>query len=521
MVGANNKTEQFAKATIGTAVTSIGASFAMAGMTTWEAPADPTEKELFYATGRKPFSVRVGDKWVPLQYFGPFALALAIPAAVKHQYADSKTAMTDSEAERLAGIVGGVAKFYGNATYLTGIGNFMQLATGDYDYGFGSNLAFTAGGAIPLSGLVGYVTRAIDPVYRKVDNSTLVSGFMTGLQRNLPVISKELGSYKDIDGNDAMRELSAYIAPYVVGTVKPEYEDLYKMRIHELQANAVDSYNEKKIEEAAKGGGELPELKSANGSKLSSTDSGFGERLEKKLMGDSKVNENLAEGIQEKEKRTGDFKYLKKLMEEKDKLGLDEEMIGDEFARKDIAAEDLVYDDKTLLEDELQMEQVTYDIEGLEGDDLMSTLISMRHTSEGSRKMLLTDTLIGKMVKAGQLDDATGDYLKTVKYNSETGEIETIAGAGGGGGGKGKKADLTFDQIDFSVPQQKPFQFGEVPGVSDLSVALPKARKVKLEIPKMKSSDFLGNSNAKNLVSPKIPKIRPMATRLNSLGSNT
>jgi len=231
--GAVNKQEQLAKAMIGSIVTAVGAKVALDGRTTWSAPTDPKQKEAFYATGRKPFSVMIGNKWVSMQYLGPFGLALAIPAAFKYQYDESRTALTDDQITKAAQSLMGMAEYFSGQTFLEGINNFVKLASGDVDYTLPKNLAYTTGQVIPLEGLVRYVSTIIDNVYRKP------KGFMQQLQGNIPFASKQLPNYTMPFGEPSTRERINLATPYDITTNRPEYEQMYQERGQKLQQNAV------------------------------------------------------------------------------------------------------------------------------------------------------------------------------------------------------------------------------------------------------------------------------------------
>jgi len=245
--GSMAKREQIGKMIVGSTVAAIGAKFALDGNTTWEAPVDPKQKELFYASGRKPFSVRVGNKWVSMMYAGPFAMALAIPAAVKYYQDESRTALTDTQMQKLGKVVASGARFLSGQTFLENIGNFVKFASGDADYSMPSNLAFTAGQIIPLEGLVRWVSTMVDPVYRKG------TSFVEGLEKNIPFVSKNLEAYKTPEGTPSKREGINLITPYDISTNQSKYEPQLEQRTSKLQQNAVDNQISKKIETAQGG----------------------------------------------------------------------------------------------------------------------------------------------------------------------------------------------------------------------------------------------------------------------------
>jgi len=225
--------EQIAKAVLGSTVAAFGGVLAMQGKTTWAAPTDPKQKDLFYASGRKPFSILVGDKWVPMQYAGPFALALALPAAMKFYQEDNRTAPTDSQIDKAVKVVSASAQFFSQQTFLSGLGNFVNWASGNQDVTLGSSLGFTAQQIIPMEALISYVNSIIDPVYRKAP------GFIPSIQKNIPGLSQQLPAYTDPNGEPSKRIPSNYVAPYDLGQQQKQYEPALQIRGEKLQNNAI------------------------------------------------------------------------------------------------------------------------------------------------------------------------------------------------------------------------------------------------------------------------------------------
>lgn len=248
LVGGSYSKQQLARATTGSVVTAMGAMLAAQGRTSWMPPknvagySDKEAKDLYYASGKKPYSVKIGDKWVPMWYFGPFALALAIPAAVKHFNDESPTALTDNQIDKLTKIVGSVSRFIFSQTPLSNAAGFFQILDGDVDVNAGSLAGFTAGQIIPLSGLLRNVAQVLDPVYRKT------SGFKGSLMAGLPILSKQLPAYKTPTGEESKRLPINSILPYDIGKVEPGYETMYQGRVNKLQQNAVENKIEKDIE---------------------------------------------------------------------------------------------------------------------------------------------------------------------------------------------------------------------------------------------------------------------------------
>jgi hypothetical protein len=224
---------QVAKATAGSLVTAYGAFLALQDKVTWDAPTDAQAKDNFYASGRKPFSVMIGDRWVPLWYFGPYALSMAIPAAIKYQQQDSKTALTDDQLTKIANMAGSLSKFVISQSSLESVGTFFRMLDGDTDLNVGSILGFTGGQLVPLQGLLRNVAQWVDPVYRKA------GGFTDSIKRDIPELSKSLPFYSTPLGEPSKRDPFNRFLPYDTGKADKDYEDLYQLRNEQLQGNAV------------------------------------------------------------------------------------------------------------------------------------------------------------------------------------------------------------------------------------------------------------------------------------------
>jgi len=220
--GAKRKKEQLAKSVIGSVALSAIASLASEGKMTWTPPAGEEERKVFYASGRKPFSVRIGDKWVPFFYFGPFAPMLAVVAATQHYYQQSKSSLTDDQLTKLKNIAADLVKYISEQTPLTGLNGLFKVLSGDIDYTSGGWAGFTAEQFIPWSSLVSYVTKVLDPVYRQA------KGFKESIQRDLPLVSSFLKAHETPLGEPSKRNLSDYLLPYTVGRSKESYEKQVK-----------------------------------------------------------------------------------------------------------------------------------------------------------------------------------------------------------------------------------------------------------------------------------------------------
>ncbi|MFA5904884.1 MAG: hypothetical protein WC836_13190 [Desulfobacula sp.] len=226
--------EAVAKIISGSIITAIGAGFAFEGETTWSVPPDPKEKEMFYASGRKAFSVKIGEKWIPVWYLGPYALAFAIPMAVKHYVYDQKKAVTSSALDNLLDIANGTARFIGSQTSTQSVGSLFSALSGDIDYSFPSTTAFTLEQFFPAQGLVRYANTIIDPIYRKPKN------FYEHIEKDLPLLSQNLEPRRTPFFEESRRDPVNYFLPYDIGKSEPIYESMLPQVRYELRNSNIE-----------------------------------------------------------------------------------------------------------------------------------------------------------------------------------------------------------------------------------------------------------------------------------------
>jgi hypothetical protein len=238
----DKKADLLAKQALASTISLFGASLAFQGQTTWAAPTDTKEKELFYASGRKPYSIKMGDKWVPMSYFGPLAGAFALPAAANYYQNESKTALTDTQIEKLRSILTSNIEFISQQSFLSNLGTVVNLARGDVDASVEGTLGFTAGQLIPAQGFIRYINKAIDPVYRKA------SGFKETIMKDIPGISQQLEAYTLPDGSISTRDPINMALPFDLGKERTEYDlPLEERREYNKQKNIL-KFAEKQLE---------------------------------------------------------------------------------------------------------------------------------------------------------------------------------------------------------------------------------------------------------------------------------
>ena len=247
--GAGDPRAQFAKATIGSLLSLTGAKLAMEGRATFAPPTDPDAKELFYGSGKRPFSIQIGDKWIPVSYLGPLGFAVMLPAMWRYYSDEAPTALASGDLEKMSQVATAMIYYWSQQTPLAGVGNFVDLARGNVDLNFLRNLGFTASQIIPYTGLLTYATQVLDPIFRRPQ------GFGEQILAGLPGLSQGLDYYTTPEGLPAERPPSATLAPYTLGTREPKYETPLESRQTRLQENKflnVEGKEFERIEERTK-----------------------------------------------------------------------------------------------------------------------------------------------------------------------------------------------------------------------------------------------------------------------------
>lgn len=245
MVGNTRKSEQVVRSTIGSLVTVAAASLAFNGQTTWGVPTDTKERELFYASGRQPYSIKVGDRWYSYSKLGPIAYPLAMGAAVGYYWNDNKTAQTDSTLDKIGSVLGGTVGFFSDQSYVQSIGNLIDSIQGDKK--IENIIGSVATQYVPLSSLLRWVDGMVDPIFRKTGKG--MEGVIDNIKKGIPGLSQSLEPYTDPKGNPSKKpfpEINA-LSPVQVSQEDEAYAKEYRTTIEGKKAKAVlESVKEEK-----------------------------------------------------------------------------------------------------------------------------------------------------------------------------------------------------------------------------------------------------------------------------------
>lgn len=244
MIGAKRPLEQLSKALIGSAVFAGMYGLADSGGTTWAVPSGAKEKELFYASGLQPYSIKIGNKWVSYSKLGPLAYPMAMVSALKWV---EKNNPDQNVAANLRDALGQMVGFFGDQSYVQSLGDVLNTIKGGNSVnklasavqGEFSNFV---GQLVPYKSFQGWLTRLIDPTYRKPE------GTLQDIMATTPGLSTQVPAYKDIYGNDSKRDLPLVnaISPFRVGVEKPEAKNLYDVQQSaKIQSNQMAKEKEK------------------------------------------------------------------------------------------------------------------------------------------------------------------------------------------------------------------------------------------------------------------------------------
>lgn len=252
--GAVDKTEQIAKALVGSTVMAGAGALALQGRTTWSAPVGDKEKKEFYASGRKAYSVKIGDNWVSYTKLGPLAYPIAMASAIQWFVNESPKSATDTGEKKLANILGGIGQFFSDQSYVQGMNNLLQAISGDLQ-GLKNAATTVPGQLIPLASLQRWTAQIIDPVYRAGSTDFSIKSVIDNLIKGIPFASKTLEPIRDPAGKPSTVQHPGLraLTPFDVGTEVPKYEKRLQLLRREQRLRAI----QKQRKDAAKKGGSL------------------------------------------------------------------------------------------------------------------------------------------------------------------------------------------------------------------------------------------------------------------------
>lgn len=493
----------------------------------WE-PADKTKRDAQREANIQPWSIDVptlsGEKNIQFSKMHPtIAFQMGMVAAVYQAVDENK--ISGETGAVILGAMFGTGRFIADQTVFKNLSDFASMLNGD-EYAISSLIANYPKQLVPFRAFQGWFAKIVDE-YQRVPNKDVnwLQQTLQSIQSGIPWASKGVPTRKDTYGQPLKHPNRFFnlISPFKTTTI----DQNKKVTLDLLNERAdLNKLKAKQKADAAKLSGEDIEVSPEVGSQKEqdrqrelreeivrsevatshipqaingkyfywNEDTGTVIKLDSNV--DSKITDGLSDASKAMMQRTAEYKYMNKLAQG---AGIDPAYIEQESKRLGITLEDSLYDVKTGLTDDLQLEEIKNGISGMNYDDMLATLISYRKVSEGTRTALLTDALINKLNKAGILDDDTAAFLKTVEWNDKTQSYQKSAG---GGSSSKSKAPPKFSLPAVKATSLKVPSFKSGGNAFTMKRYQPTAIKIP-KMPKQKAAPKLKLKKV-NISSPRI-----------------
>lgn len=190
--------EAIGNGSIGPILMGAGYALSKAGDITLGYPKDPKEQELWKQEGKQPYSIRVGDQWVSMNYVQPYGTLMAVGGQFQDALQKGESAV--SAANSAAGTVG---QSIVNQSFLKGLSGTLNAINDPARY---AQQAYeqTAGSIIP--NLIRSVARAGDDYQRQTNSAgDAIIGGIPGMRQNLPTQTDTFGNDLQSPGNFVSR----------------------------------------------------------------------------------------------------------------------------------------------------------------------------------------------------------------------------------------------------------------------------------------------------------------------------
>lgn len=429
MKGARDPIEQLSKSIIGTTVFMGAYSLADAGLLTWDAPTNSSERAEFYAAGLQPYSVKIGDKWVSYSKLGPLSYPIAMASALK--WAQDNGGQEDVLATG-GKAIGGTLGFFADQSYVRGIGDFIDAARGD-DFKQSRALSNIPAQLMPYRAMMGWIARIVDPVYRKTSGGTITQQVEKSLISQVPELSKSIEAYQTPFGEDSQRQFPLFNAfsPLSVTQERGAEKDYYDARKSERDQNKQIDKHIKDIEEGKNPAVKIPtsDTNVEEQRKIAKKKQEAGMELtdEELLLTydlDKLIGKNPTTAVAK-------ARHEKDVFEKAVKIYRDED-ISEESRSKltealgvntdDLAYYDLASDTATIKA--VAVQEAISNIQATSKDrgDMLRMLAEYRREVSGER--VLSDSMISDLVSDEILSKEEGKILKQLQYDGKTKQVK-------------------------------------------------------------------------------------------------
>lgn len=179
------------RSTVGTAALYIGTLLFREGLMTLDHPDNERERKLWELEGRKPNSIKIGNKWRSIQVLGPVGNVLIIGGHFEKQLKKE-----GSPTKAIVTALTGGAKSFSEQTFVRGVNQAVD-ALSDPERSFDNWFTSMMGSAVPT--IVADIARAMDEQERRTvgPGERIIS--------RTPVVRRGLEPRVDVFGNDLPR----------------------------------------------------------------------------------------------------------------------------------------------------------------------------------------------------------------------------------------------------------------------------------------------------------------------------
>lgn len=195
MAGGARRDLAMVRATSGTALGALAASWAAQGIVTGGGPADDNARRILMADGWQPYSIKIGGKYYSYARLDPLATTLGMAA----DYVDKSGKMTERQADEQAmTLTASIIQNLENKVWLSGMADFAQAVDDPERYGPAYVRRTLATLAVPVG--VNQVAQTFDPVPREAKT------IGEQVQSRIPGLSDDLRPRLDAWGRPILKE---------------------------------------------------------------------------------------------------------------------------------------------------------------------------------------------------------------------------------------------------------------------------------------------------------------------------
>ena len=228
--------DELAKPIIGSLISAATVIAVFEGKITGGAPKDKKERELKYATGWQPYSLKIGDKYYSYARLEPIGSIIGMTA----DFVEAGKDMEDKEINEIAGnIAMSFSKNLSSKTFLSGVVKILDAASDPERYG-GNYIEQLSGSVIPSG--VAAMARSVDPYVRDVKTP------LEAMKARTPFLSKDLpykeGAYRQpIENTGGMLNL---VSPIRISQ-ESDFKDLAEKDLNLQKAYRIINKEKNKI----------------------------------------------------------------------------------------------------------------------------------------------------------------------------------------------------------------------------------------------------------------------------------